>query len=545
MAKTVAERCQKAHASTPDDSHTTARKKPKAKQCKAETKAGFGLRASSGRDCKSKRKRAGGEIHSSVIKLFVSHCKPNYVQPWCSNAQTSSTSSAFPIKLASGEKILVTNAHSVEHTALVQVKKHMQEQKWVAQVISVAPDCDLALLKVPSPSFWKGLQPLDICLGLPNLQDDVAVVGYPTGGESLSVTQGVVSRVDLVEYAQSGSTLLGIQIDAAINSGNSGGPVVNKSGALVGVAFQNLSDEDEGTENIGYIIPCEVLMHFVTDYKRHGRFTGFGSAGISFQTLEQSGLREWLGMTKGQSGVRVKSVDAAGPACGIVKPDDVVLCVDGQQIGNDGTTAFSRGRIPFNYLLQKYFCGDSFELTLLRKSDSGNAGKLKVQVTLQRNMPFVSPEAGGPHGMPGSMTPRYVIVGGLVFVPLSRPYFESAYGEDWAEKPGKVNIELLSLVSNGTKEATDHEPVLLTRVLASELTLGCQGMGSEIIDTFNGIKVRNLKHLADIEDESQGKYLHFTFKGKDDIVLDRVAAKKALPSILSQNMIHAARSKEL
>jgi len=541
MAKKAAEHGQKIAASKPKASCTKA----KPKKCKAEAKEVSKPRASSARDGKSKGKRVGGDIHSSVIKLFVSHCKPNYVRPWCRDAQTSSTSSAFPIRLSSGEKILVTNAHSVEHAALVQVKKHMQEQKWVAQVICIGPDCDLALLKVPSPSFWKGIKTLDIALGLPNLQDDVAVVGYPTGGESLSVTQGVVSRVDLVEYAQSGSTLLGIQIDAAINSGNSGGPVVNHSGELVGVAFQNLSEDDEDTENIGYIIPCEVLMHFLNDYKRHGRFTGFGSAGISFQTLEQSCQREYLGMTKGQSGVRVKSVDAAGPAHGIVKPNDVVLCVDGHSIGNDGTIAFSRGRIPFNYLLQKYFCGDSCQLTLLRKSDDGTAGKLKVQVALRRNLPFVSPEAGGPNSMPGSMTPRYIIVGGLVFVPLSRPYFESAYGEDWADNPSRINVELLSLIQGGTKEAADHEPVLLTRVLAAEVTLGCQGMGSEILDTFNGIKVRNLKHVAEIEDASQGEHLHFTFKGKDDIVLDRSAAKKALAPLLSQNMIHAARSKEL
>lgn len=76
-------------------------------------------------------------------------------------------------------------------------------------------------------------------------------MGYPIGGESLSVTAGVVSRIELQEYAQGGETLLAIQIDAAINSGNSGGPVINEHDQLVGVAFQSLATLD--SENIGCV----------------------------------------------------------------------------------------------------------------------------------------------------------------------------------------------------------------------------------------------------------------------------------------------------
>jgi S1-C subfamily serine protease len=82
------------------------------------------------------------------------------------------------------------------------------------------------VLTVRDEAFWEDLYPL--AFGeLPALLDDVSVVGYPVGGESLSVTAGVVSRIELQEYAQGGETLLAIQIDAAINSGNSGGPVIN------------------------------------------------------------------------------------------------------------------------------------------------------------------------------------------------------------------------------------------------------------------------------------------------------------------------------
>lgn len=94
------------------------------------------------------------DVHNSVLKVFVWHVQPNYKQPWCSDSQTSSTSSAWPIRL-DGALRVVTNAHSVEHAALVQVKRHRHEQKFVAKVLCIGTDCDLALLDVPYDEFWK------------------------------------------------------------------------------------------------------------------------------------------------------------------------------------------------------------------------------------------------------------------------------------------------------------------------------------------------------------------------------------------------------
>lgn len=63
-----------------------------------------------------------------------------------------------------------------------------------------------------------------------------------------------------------------LQIDAAINSGNSGGPAFNDKGNCVGIAFQSLKHED--VENIGYVIPTPVIMHFIQDYEKNGAYTG-------------------------------------------------------------------------------------------------------------------------------------------------------------------------------------------------------------------------------------------------------------------------------
>jgi len=531
----------------------------KAKPCRAkvgkqqrQTQSKTSKTSRSKGEVKSRRqRRSGADIQNSVIKVFASHVQPNYCQPWCSDAQTSSTSSAWPIRMSNGALRLVTNAHSVEHATLVQVKRHQLEQKWVAKVLCIGPDCDLALLEVPSAGFWKGLEPLEIYPHLPELQDDISVLGYPTGGESLSVTQGVVSRVDLVDYAHSGVVLLAVQIDAAINSGNSGGPVVDKHGHCVGVAFQNMSGDEDGAENIGYIIPSKIVNHFLEDYSRHGEFTGFGTCGISFQPLESPAQREVLGITKAMSGVRVKSVDPAGPSSGILQENDVILQVDGHQVGNDGTVCFERGRIPFPYLLQMRFRGELCGMQILRSeggssSSTGKGKQATVKVAVQRCRRLVDADAGGPHGKPGSVLPRYLISGGLVFCPLTRPFMAAAFGENYqGERPAEMPSELLHLLESGVRDSRDHEPVILTQVLASPVTIGYAELACEVLESFNGTKVANLRHLSQLLDKNQQKYLTFKFMSKDTVVLDAALAKKALPSILTMNMIPAAKSRHL
>ena len=187
--------------------------------------------------------------------------------PWQTKQQRESTGSGF---IVDGNRI-ITNAHCVADQAHVMVRKHGDPRKYSARVVAVGHECDLALLTTDSAEFWEGTQPLTFG-GIPNLQDPVAVVGYPTGGDNISVSVGVVSRVEPQQYVHGAASLLAIQIDAAINPGNSGGPaVLNKE--VVGVAFQSL----EGAENIGFIIPVPIIQHFLDDVERnesYGKWAG-------------------------------------------------------------------------------------------------------------------------------------------------------------------------------------------------------------------------------------------------------------------------------
>uniref|UniRef100_A0A803RBS4 Uncharacterized protein n=1 Tax=Cannabis sativa TaxID=3483 RepID=A0A803RBS4_CANSA len=263
----------------------------------------------------------------SVVKIFTVSSGPNYFLPWQNKSQRESMGSGFVIH---GKRIL-TNAHVVADHTFVLVRKHGSPTKYRAQVQAVGHECDLAILAVENEEFWEGVNPLELG-DIPFLQEAVAVVGYPQGGDNISVTKGVVSRVEPTQYVHGATQLMAIQIDAAINPGNSGGPAIMAK-KVVGVAFQNLS----GAENIGYIIPVPVIKHFITGVEESGKYVGFCSLGLSCQPTENVQLRNYFQMRKDMTGVLVSKINPLSDAHKILKKDDIILAFDGVPIANDGT----------------------------------------------------------------------------------------------------------------------------------------------------------------------------------------------------------------
>jgi S1-C subfamily serine protease len=164
-----------------------------------------------------------GLVLDSVLKVYATHSEPDFLMPWQKRHQTTSTSSGFVVNVPGIGIRVMTNAHSVEYGSVVQVQRRGEDKKHEGVIEAVGNECDLALLRVDSlfpPSSNDAEDVFALQLGaLPSLQDEVEVLGYPSGGESLCVTKGVVSRIETQEYAQAGARLLAMQIDAAINPG--------------------------------------------------------------------------------------------------------------------------------------------------------------------------------------------------------------------------------------------------------------------------------------------------------------------------------------
>jgi S1-C subfamily serine protease len=150
--------------------------------------------------------------HPQVVRVYSTYQDPDYECPWQSVAPRGSTGSGVIV----GPQHVLTGAHVVANATFVQVQKQSDTTKVVARVQAISHDSDLALLHVEQKAFARGIRPAVIG-DLPNLRDAVQVVGYPIGGEEVSITEGVVSRIEVQRYEHSQRHLLAVTVDAAIN----------------------------------------------------------------------------------------------------------------------------------------------------------------------------------------------------------------------------------------------------------------------------------------------------------------------------------------
>ena len=295
--------------------------------------------------------------YSSVVRVLAPTHAPDFNNPWQSLSAESTTGSGVVV----GPGRILTGAHVVANATFLQIQRVSDPDKVVARVEAVCHDADLALLAVDEPGFMAGITPESIG-ALPALRDRVSVVGFPVGGEEISITEGVVSRIEVQRYSHSQRRLLAITVDAAINSGNSGGPVFQE-GRVIGVAFQTLTN----AENIGELVPANLIRRFLDGVER-GLPIEVPGIGLTSQSLENPFLRQRLGLPTDTSGVLVISVDHGGSADGILQVGDALLSIDGHTIANNGTIRYQdRFRTSYTAVLGDRYIGESLPVEVWHK----------------------------------------------------------------------------------------------------------------------------------------------------------------------------------
>eukprot|EP00955_Chlamydomonas_euryale_P090597 364557-Chlamydomonas_euryale.AAC.9 len=516
-------------------------------------------------------------VNVLALQIYTVHSRPNHFLPWQNHPKRESTGTGFVVH----NRMILTNAHVIADSTYVLVKRHGSGTKFKAEVQAVGHDCDLAILSVDDDAFWSlptAMLPLQ--LGeLPALQQDVVVVGYPTGGDNTSVTSGVVSRVEVAQYVHAATHLMAIQIDAAINPGNSGEtlssvvmhclgcmlaaltfvvkraeprclnvsyvavetcPIIHLPGGpalqddkVVGVAFQNLPH----AENIGYIIPTPVVRHFISEVAKYGFYKGYCSLGILCQNLENPHLRRALGMQEGQTGVLVNTVQATSAAAevtlplpdlaasaAVIRPGDVLLRFGGVPIANDGTVHLrQRERIYFNYLITLQPTGASGHVTLLR-----NGSQCEHNVDLHPNEMLVPVHTY-------DRLPSYYIFAGLVFVPLSQPYLHE-YGDDWTNTSPR---RLYDKAMHKMMKRPAEQIVVLTQVLSDDVNAGYQLFQNLQVVRVNGDEVLNLAHFRQlVETASSDGFVRFELEDDRLMVVDRLLAIEASDRIAERTCDH-------
>ena len=466
---------------------------------------------------------AGSDVKASMVKIYAVENRPDYDNPWNMKGPDAASGSGCVIE---GNRIL-TNAHVVSDQTFTQVRLHGRSKKYPARVLAVSHEADLALLTVNDPSFFRGAKPLAFGQ-LPQVEQEVVVYGFPEGGDTLSTTKGVISRIEHHRYVHSQIKLLAMQLDAAVNAGNSGGPVI-VDGLIVGVVMQSLKK----AENIGYTVPVPIIRHFLTDME-DGRYDGFPDDGIFIQSLENESLKKMYELKENQSGALVTSIVPGSPAENKVFPGDVLLAIDSHPIADDGTVEFRpRERTSCNYYVQQHQVGEKVAFSLLRQGQ-----KVSVKFTLDRGW-------GTSRLVPLSkydVRPTYFVYGGLVFCPLTLNYILT-WGDDWAED---APYNLLAYLVDGKLTRQGEEVVIIIKALPSGVNNGYESYVNQRIAAVNGKKIRNLQDLIrTVEENTETPYVVFKTRANKSIVLNRQKVEAEQAGILKTYQIAADRSANL
>ena len=415
---------------------------------------------------------------------------------------------------------ILTNAHVVANQAFIEVECYGQRKRYIAKVFAVSHQADLALLKVEKEIFFEGVKPLAFGI-LPEVEQKIVVYGYPMGGTTLSATIGVVSRVEHHTYAHSGETFLAVQVDAAVNPGNSGGPALSE-GKIVGVVMQVISK----SQNIGYLVPVNMVRHFIKDMK-DGKYDGFADIGLGTQKLENPALRRYYGLDDTISGKLVNKVVDKSVLSGIVEEGDILTAVDGHNIEDDGTIEFRKHEYThFHHFIDTYQMGETVDFEIIRDKKP-----MHVKAVLQHtadDMYLVKTTRY-------DMMPRYFIYGGYVFSPLSRNLIVST----------KRNRVKLSALASKWKEEDKDEVVVLLKVLASDISRGDNNFGMWPIDTVNGETFQNFEEFYEKMEAVTSQYIILKDKHGVQVIIDKKEAMAKQKEILKKYNIEFEKSIDL
>jgi S1-C subfamily serine protease len=469
---------------------------------------------------------AGDPVETSVVKIFSTVRAPDLARPWTKQSPHEISGTGIVIE---GKRIL-TNAHVVLYASQVQVQANQSGEKLSAIVEAVAPGIDLAVLRLEDETFFSAHPPLARTNLISQTKDPVLVYGYPTGGSSLSITKGIVSRIEFAGYKYPVSGLR-FQIDAAINPGNSGGPAI-VGDRVIGLAFSHLNN----AQNIGYIIPSEEIDLFLKDIA-DGKYDGKPALYDEFQTLENPALRAFLKLDKSIHGIVVQEpylADADYP----LKSWDIITKVGETPVDDEGMIKIGDTlRLRFLYAVQKEVKNGTVPLTIWR------AGKeLAVNVPVSSDRPKLISNLEGSY-------PSYFIYGPIVFSPATEDLVSAISGNP---RNGPIVTAVLSqrgsplFTRRGDRPAFDGEELVIipSPFFPHKLSKGYSNPAGRVIKTVNGVVIKNLLHLVQLLRDSKDEFtvIEFAGQGGESIVLPHQECLKAMDDLLNDSGIRSQGS---
>ena len=426
---------------------------------------------------------------NSLVRVNSTNQAFDFFRPWTKKAPFLRRGLGVVLQ---GGQILVT-AELVGNRTYVELEKAGSAEKSPAEIVVVDYDCNLALLRPTDSAFLKGAKPLSLDSG-PSVGDKASILQLESNG-LIADTPGVITTITVAGYPLDHLALLTYRISAPLQNrdGSFTIPAI-RDGRLLGLLMRY--DPRSQTADV---ISAPVISHFLDDARLEA-YPGFPRAGLVFAATRDPQFRRYIGLQ--EDGVYITEIrpGSAAEKAGLRK-GDVILAVGGKPLDPDGNYEEPGiGRIPFSHITNTLArVGDTVDFSILRE---GKRATIPVTLTSIRNEESISDA----HEF--DRQPRYLIVGGVVFRELSRPYLQE-WGGNWM-KDAPQRLVYLDAFQNELPPDRG-KIVFLSQVFPTPNTLGYENLEHLVVTKVNGVPIKNLDDLAKAAKSTKDGFLKIEF----------------------------------
>ena len=226
--------------------------------------------------------------------------------------------------IISEDGYVITNAHVVEDATTIKVLLSNGDE-FVAKLIGMEEENDVAVLKIDSDKSFDPILFGDSDKMI--IGEDVLAIGNPLGELTFSMTKGIVSAIDREIMVDNFTSINMFQVDCAVNEGNSGGPIFNMYGEVIGIVSAKYASET--IEGLGFCIPINDVQNIVSDLIEHGQVMNKAYMGISVADVDSTMINQYNMV----AGAYVSIIEKDSPAekAGL-KIGDIIVEFNGEKI---------------------------------------------------------------------------------------------------------------------------------------------------------------------------------------------------------------------
>ncbi len=442
-------------------------------------------------------------------------------QPWQKNNPRKRSGLGALLK----DNQVLTTAEMAANAIYLEFQTADKSKTLPAKVIAIDYEANLALLAPQDePGFLTSMTVAELSPPT-KLNEQIKILQLENNGTALT-TAGTVRSMSLKSTFLPGRYFLTYQLKGSLQSASSSFTLpAFRDGKLTGV----LTSYD-AKDQISDIVAIDVIHQFLKD-AADGEYLGFPSLGLSYGTTQDQHFRDWLELPENSGGLYIDLIvpDGAAAESQLTK-NDVLIAINDQKIDSRGYFKHpDYGTLFWVYLINGNKVGDTIQLTVIR-----DGAELEIPVTLKRRpTPLLDSHIY-------DKAPPYLIKGGLVFQELSVPYLR-AFGKEWQNR---APLNLLDVMSNPEDyRAGRRKVVVLTRVVASDATIGYDRLSNHIVEKLNGQPVEGLPELVKAFEKIPANGIHHleTDDSPFQLYLDETLADKVDQQFLKSGLSSLSR----